>query len=87
MQAPPSCNTSCLIQLAPRKNALFQTAAHGTGSDMAMLLSLVFADGDDIRTSDVSSEKDSVRHVLLAGRNFEAAEMLVVAGAGVSAAN
>jgi hypothetical protein len=46
---------------------------------MAMLLSLVFADGDDIRT-----EKDSIRHVLLAGRgNFETAEVLVVVGAGV----
>ena len=29
--------------LAPRKNALFQAAAHGTGSDVAMLLSLSFA--------------------------------------------
>ena len=28
--------------LAPRQNALFQAAAHGTGSDMAMLLSLWF---------------------------------------------
>jgi hypothetical protein len=30
-------------ELDPRKNALFQAAAHGTGFDMAMLLSLSFA--------------------------------------------
>ncbi len=32
------------------ENSLFQGAAHGTGSDVAILLSLVFAFGDDIRT-------------------------------------
>jgi hypothetical protein len=57
-------------ELAARKNALFQAAAHGTGSDVAMLLSLSFpvaeeADNDDdesaqghIRTYDVN-DKDS----------------------------
>jgi hypothetical protein len=30
-------------ELAARKNALFQAAAHGTGSDVAMLLSFAFA--------------------------------------------
>jgi hypothetical protein len=88
--------------LAPRKDALFQAAAHGTGSDVAMLLSLSFAvreddesdqdesDQGDMRTYDVN-EKDSEGNspLLLACRsgNFEIAEMLVVAGAGVSAAN
>ena len=42
--------------LAPRKNALFQGASHGIGfttaSDVAMLLSLGCAFGDDIRTFD-----------------------------------
>jgi ankyrin repeat protein len=78
--------------LAPRKDALLQAAAHGTGSDVAMLLSLAFAVGDDIRTFDVN-EKDSRQEgntpLLLACRsgNFEIAEMLVTAGAGVRAAN
>jgi hypothetical protein len=74
--------------LAPRKNALFQAAAHGTGSDVAMLLSLSFA--GDVRTYNVN-QKDSKGNsaLLLACRsgNFEIAEMLVVAGDGVSAAN
>jgi hypothetical protein len=62
MRAPHSC---CLIQLGPHKNAVFQGAAHGTGSDVAMLLHLSFAGGDkdgsgsdesdggDIRTNDM----------------------------------
>ena len=33
--------------LAPCKNALIQAAAHGTGSDVAMLLSLSFGDGEE----------------------------------------
>jgi len=95
-------------ELAPRKNALLQAAAHGTAFDVAMLLSLWFAVGDevesdeeaesgidessegDIRTFDVN-EKDGEGNspLLLACRsgNFEIAEMLVVAGAGVRAAN
>jgi hypothetical protein len=96
--------------LAPRKDALFQAAAHGTGSDVAMLLSLSFAVGDenesdedendddasdecDIRTFDVNKQ-DSMRHcghspLLLACRsgNLEIAEILVCAGADVSAEN
>jgi hypothetical protein len=89
--------------LAPRKNALFQAAAHGTGSDVAMLLSLSFAVGEekesdeesegpegDIRTYDVN-KKDYQGNVplLLACRsgNFEIAEILVCAGASVGAAN
>jgi ankyrin repeat protein len=80
-------------ELAPRKNALFQAAAHGTGSDVAMLLSLSFAvenDEGDIRTFDVNDEdKEGDSPLLLACRsgNLEIAEILVVAGAGVSAAN
>ena len=89
--------------LVPRENALLQAAAHGTAPEVAMLLSLSFAVGDeeesdeednesdeDIRTFDVN-EDDSEGNspLLLACRsgNFEMAEMLVVAGAGVSAAN
>jgi ankyrin repeat protein len=84
--------------MAPRKNALLQAAAHGTAPEVAMLLSLSFAvggdevdsDKDDIRTYDVN-EKDSQGNspLLLACRsgNLEIAEVLVVAGAGVSAAN
>jgi hypothetical protein len=97
----------CDSSLAPRKNALFQAAAHGTGSDVAMLLSLSFAVGDvdesdedegdenardegGIRTYDMNEEDSHGNSpLLLACRfgNFEIAEMLVVAGAGVSAAN
>ena len=89
-------------ELAARKNALFQAAAHGTGSDVAMLLTLSYAvgyenesdedesDEGDIRTFDVN-EQDSQGNspLLLACRsgNLEIAEILVVAGAGVSAAN
>ncbi len=76
--------------LVPRKNALLQAATHGTAPDVAMLLSLSFAVGDDVRTFDVN-EKGSEGNapLLLACKsgNFEIAEMLVVAGAGVSAAN
>jgi hypothetical protein len=76
--------------LAPRENALLQGAAHGTAPEVAMLLSLSFAVGDDSRTYDVN-EKDSQGDapLLLACRsgNLEMAEILVCAGAGVSAAN
>jgi hypothetical protein len=76
--------------LAPRENALLQAAAHGTAPEVAMLLSLSFAVGDDIRTYDVN-EKDSQGNapLLLACRsgNLEMAEILVCAGAGVNAAN
>jgi hypothetical protein len=74
-------------ELAPCKNALFQAAAHGTGSDMAMLLSLSFA---GIRTYDVNEEDEHGNSpLLLACRsgNFEIAEILVMASAGVSASN
>ena len=40
--------------LTSRQNTLFQTAAHGTGSDMDMMLSLVFAVFDDIWTYDMN---------------------------------
>ena len=88
--------------LAPRKNALFQAAAHGTGSDVAMLLSLSFAVGDEDEGDEESSDEGDFRTydvckedlygnspLLLACRlgTFEMAEMLVCAGAGVSAAN
>jgi ankyrin repeat protein len=87
--------------LVPSENALFQAAAHGTAPEVAMLLSLSFAVGDedhsdedgsdeDIRTFDVN-EKGSQGNspLLLACKsgNWEMAEMLVVAGAGVSARN
>jgi hypothetical protein len=87
--------------LVPRKNALFQAAAHGTGSDVAMLLSLSFAVGDkdlsderrvdsEIRTYD-ANEKDSQGNapLLLACRsgNLEMTEILLCGGAGVGAAN
>jgi hypothetical protein len=76
--------------MATRENSLFQAAAHGTGSDVAMLLSLAFAFGDDIRTYEVNTEDSQGNSpLLLACRsgNLEIAEMLLVAGAGVSAAN
>ena len=57
--------------LAPRNNALCQAAAHGTAPEVAMLLSLSFAigedyesDDDDIRTYDLN-EKDSEGNVPL----------------------
>ena len=87
---------------APYKDALFQAAEHGTGSDVAMLLTLSYAvgyenesdedesDEGDIRTFDVN-EQDSQGNspLLLACRsgNLEIAEILVVAGADVSAAD
>jgi ankyrin repeat protein len=79
--------------LAPRENALLQAAEHGTAPEVAMLLSLSFAVGDEegnVRTYDVN-EKDSQGNspLLLACRsgNFDIAEILVVAGAGVNARN
>ena len=45
-------------ELAPRKNALFQAAAHGTGSDVAMLLSLSFAVGDEDDGDEDESDED-----------------------------
>jgi len=81
-------------KLAARKNALFQAAAHGTGSDVAMLLSLSFAVGDenesdedesdegDIRTYDVNeTDSEGNSPLLLACRsgNLEIAKILVVA--------
>jgi hypothetical protein len=59
--------------LACRKNALFQAAAHGTAPEVAMLLSLSFAVGNE----DESDESSM---------NLEIAEILVVAGAGVGGA-
>jgi hypothetical protein len=84
-------------QQALRKNALFQAAAHGTAPEVAMLLSLSFPVGDedksddevDDRTYEVNEEdSEGNAPLLLACRSgkFEIAEMLVVAGAGVSAA-
>jgi hypothetical protein len=69
--------------LAPRKNALFQAAAHGTAPEVAMLLSLSFAvGGQDERDQDFHvNEEDSQDNapLLLTGRsgNLEIAEMLV----------
>jgi ankyrin repeat protein len=103
--APASGASTPLLlfsELAARKNALFQAAAHGTGSDVVMLLSLSFAvddedesdegesDEDDIRTYDVNEEDSQGNSpLLLACRsgNFEIAEILVGAGANVSTAN
>jgi len=49
-------------ELHASKNALLQAAAHGTGSDVAMLLSLSFAVGDEVESyedeSDESDESD-----------------------------
>jgi hypothetical protein len=79
LQAPPLLLFD--PALAPCQNALFQAAAHDTGSNMAML-SLAFAVGDDTRTCGVN-EKDSQGSspLLLASRsgNFDIAEMLVAA--------
>ena len=76
--------------LAPRKNALLQASAQGTAPEVAMLLSLSFAVGDDIRTFDVN-QKDSQGNTALllacGSGNFEMAAILVCAGASVSAAN
>jgi hypothetical protein len=94
-------------ELAAHKNALFRAAAHGTGSDVAMLLILSFAvgdeeesdedesdedesDEDDIRIYDVNdedSEGDSPLLLACRSGDLEIAEVLVVAGADVSAAN
>ena len=47
---------------------------------MAMLLSLAFAVGDDIRTCAVNKIQKAIRHCHWhVGRNFEIATMLVVA--------
>ena len=82
----------------PRKNALFQAAAHGTASEVAaMLVSLSFAVGEseenesdegNIRTFDVN-EEDSAGNtpLLLTCRSgkFEMSDMLVSKGADVNA--
>ncbi len=77
-------------ELVPREDALFQAAAHGTGSDVAMLLSLLFTVGEAVWIYE-ANEEDSLDNspLLLACRsgNLEIAEILVVAGANVSAAN
>ena len=44
--------------LAPRKNALLQAAAHGTAPEVAMLLSLSFAVGDEEESDEDDSESD-----------------------------
>jgi hypothetical protein len=87
--------------LAPCKNALFQATAHGTDSDVVILLSLSFVVGDkdlgderrvdsEIRTYD-ANEKDSQDNapLLLVCRsgNLEMAEILLCANVGVGAAN
>jgi hypothetical protein len=90
-------------ELAARKYALFQAAAHGTGSDVAMLLSLSFSIGDEDsgdedemdegyrRIFDVNEEDLQGNSPLLLAcssvGNLEIAEILVAAGADVSAAN
>jgi len=88
--------------LAPRENALFQTTTHGTAPEVVMLLSFSFAvgdqeesdedesDEDDIRTFDVNEEDSQGNSPLLLACksvNFEVAQILVCAGAGVSATN
>jgi hypothetical protein len=72
--------------LDPGKRALFQAAAHGTGSDMAMLLSLSFG----MKTYDpnkISSKGNSPLLLACKSGNFQTAEILVAAGADVSAVN
>jgi hypothetical protein len=72
--------------LYPGKSALFQAAAHGTGSDMAMLLSLSFG----MKTYDpnkISPKGNSPLLLACKSGNFQAAEILVAAGADVSAVN
>ena len=68
-------------ELAARKDAVFQGAAHGTGSDVAMLLSNEDESvEDDIRPYDVNAEDSEGNSPLLL-----IAEILVVAGASVCA--
>ena len=45
-------------ELAPRKNALFQAAPHGTGIDVALLLSFSFAVGDEDDSDEDESDED-----------------------------
>ena len=73
--------------LAPCKNSLFQAAAHGTGSDMAMLLSLSFAGISSFDVNEEDAHGNSPLLLACRSGNFEIAEILVVASAGVSAAN
>jgi hypothetical protein len=82
--------------LVPRENALLQAAAHGTAPEVAMLLSLSFAVGDDeesnednIRTYVNEGDSEGNSPLLLACRSgkLDMAEILVFAGARVSAAN
>jgi hypothetical protein len=87
-------------QLDPGNDALVQATAHGTGSDVAMLLTLSFAGGQGNASDEDQggwiygvNQKDSEGDspLLLACRSelgdLEIAEILVVAGADVSAAN
>jgi hypothetical protein len=77
-------------ELVPREDALFQAAAHGTGSDVAMLLSLSFAVGEGVWIYDANEEDSRGNSPLLLtcrSGNLEIAEILVVTGSNVSAAN
>jgi hypothetical protein len=80
--------------LAPRKKALLHAAAHGTAPEVAMLLSLSFrrneSDEGETRTYNVNardSQDNAPLFLACRSGNFEIAEMLVVAGADVSAVN
>jgi hypothetical protein len=44
--------------LASRKNALFQAAAHGTAPEVAMLLSLSFAVGNEDESDEEESDQE-----------------------------
>ncbi len=48
-------------ELAARKNALFQAAAHGTDSDVAMLLSLSFTVAEEYQSDEYKSDQGDIR--------------------------
>ena len=58
MRAPNSC---CLIQLGPHKNTVFQSATHGTGSAVTMLMCLSFAGGDKNESDSDESDEGDIR--------------------------
>ena len=54
------CNKQQVEGLAARKNALFQAVRHGIGPDVAMLLSLSFAVGDEDDSDKVESDEGDI---------------------------
>ena len=72
--------------LYPGKSALFQAVANGTGSDMAMLLSLSFG-MKTYNPNKISSKGNSPLLLACKSGNLQAVEILVSTGADVSAVN